>query len=112
MDNSEVLVVVEITALHDPETMLSYQARARAQIGQWGGVVLARGSAPYEGVPPFGAVMVQRWPSRQAFVDWQNQRRLSTVAEYANGRSRFAHRHSAAGVRTGGYLPMALVVHR
>lgn len=70
-DEGPVFVLVEVTAVRDPETYKAYQLGARAQIGPRGGVVLARGGQAREGTPPFGPVLLQRWPSRRAFVEWQ-----------------------------------------
>lgn len=71
MSDGEVLVIVEVRNVHDAEQMRMYQEGARAQIGPFGGVVLARGVIPVEGDPEFGTLMVQKWPSAQAFLDWQ-----------------------------------------
>lgn len=72
MDNSEVLVVVEIQSVKDPAGMQAYQTAARQQIGKYGGLVIARGGSSVEGSPPFGPVMVQKWPSHEAFAQWQS----------------------------------------
>lgn len=72
MQNSEVLVLVEIRSVSDVEALKAYQTSARQQISECGAVVIARGGATLEGTPPFGPLMVQRWPSEQAFRTWQN----------------------------------------
>ncbi len=66
-----VLVLVEVLEVRDPEGYRNYQMAARTQIGPRGGTVLARQAQPIEGDPPFGGFLVQRWPSAQAFLDWQ-----------------------------------------
>ena len=71
MANGEVLVVVEVQKIHDADEMRLYQEAARAQFGRYGGSVIARGGDAVEGEPPFGGVLVQKWPSAQAFRDWQ-----------------------------------------
>ena len=71
MAGGEVLVVAEIQKVHDAEAMRLYQEAARAQFGRYGGSIVARGGEAVEGDPPFGALLVQRWPSAQAFRDWQ-----------------------------------------
>lgn len=72
MSETGVLVVVEVAAISDPEQFKAYQAGAREQIGRWGGRVVARGSQAVEGSPPLAAVMVQHWPSADAFAAWQD----------------------------------------
>lgn len=71
MQDSEVLVVVEIRSVKDPEKLKAYQAGARQQIGAYGATVIARGGSTLEGIPAFGPLMVQRWPSERAFRGWQ-----------------------------------------
>ena len=70
ISNENVLVIVEVAAVRDPAMLKSYQLRAREQIGRHGGAVLARGGSMLEGAP-FGPLLVQRWPSEQAFRAWQ-----------------------------------------
>lgn len=71
MSNNEVLVVVEIRLIHDAEAMKAYQTGARQQLAEYGASVIARGGATLEGTPAFGPLMVQRWPSEEAFRTWQ-----------------------------------------
>jgi len=81
MTGAGVLVVVEVRRITDAEKFRAYQAGAREQIGRWGGRVVARGSTPMEGTPPFGAVMVQEWPSAQAFASWQDSEEYQPLRE-------------------------------
>lgn len=67
-----VLVVVEVQAIHDAEALTAYQQGARAQLGRYGGTVLARGGQAIEGSPPFERLLIQRWPSAEAFLRWQD----------------------------------------
>ena len=71
MSDTPVFVVVEMTAVRDAEKLKTYQAGARAQLLERGGTVVARGSFPIEGEPPFGPLLVQKWPSEHAFREWQ-----------------------------------------
>jgi len=71
MAGSEVLVVAELQRIHDAEGLALYQQGARAQIGRFGGVVLGRGGRSFEGSPAFERVLVQKWPSADAFIAWQ-----------------------------------------
>jgi uncharacterized protein (DUF1330 family) len=72
MSHGPVLVVVEIRQVFDSDRMRSYQEGARAQIAKFGGEVVARGGDPVEGAPPFGILMIQKWPSAEAFKKWQS----------------------------------------
>jgi uncharacterized protein (DUF1330 family) len=78
---SDVLVIVEIGAVRDQAALKSYQLGAREQIGRHGGTVLARGGSPFEGSPPFGPVLVQKWPSEQAFRAWQESAEYQPLRE-------------------------------
>lgn len=71
MNDKQVLVVVEIRSVHDAEALKAYQAGARQQIVEYGASVIARGGATLEGTPAFGPLMVQHWPSEDAFRTWQ-----------------------------------------
>lgn len=70
--NQAVLVIVEVSALHDPDQFKAYQLGTREQIGRRGGAVLARGGSSVEGSPPFQSLLIQEWPSARAFLDWQD----------------------------------------
>lgn len=67
-----VLVVAEIRAIYDEESFKTYQLGARAQLSKRGGKVLGRGTSMFEGEPPFGQLLIQRWPSEAAFREWQS----------------------------------------
>ncbi len=69
--NDPVYVVVETLEILDAEGFKSYQLGARAQVLERGCAVIARGARHFEGSPEFGALMIQKWPSEAAFVDWQ-----------------------------------------
>ncbi|MET3620124.1 DUF1330 domain-containing protein [Burkholderia ambifaria] len=81
MVNEEVLVVIEICAVSDPEKLKAYQLGARQQIGPRGGVVIARGGYTLEGSPPSGTLMVQRWPSEASFRAWQDSEEYLPLRE-------------------------------
>jgi uncharacterized protein (DUF1330 family) len=81
MSEGAVLVVVEILKLHDADEMKKYQEGARPQIGKYGGVVIARGGNAVEGTPPFGVMMIQKWPSAGAFVAWQSSEEYRPLME-------------------------------
>ncbi|KWK42829.1 hypothetical protein WT81_32415 [Burkholderia stagnalis] len=90
MANGEVLVVIEVRAVSDPEKLKAYQIGAREQIGPRGGVVIARGGSTIEGDPLSGPLMVQRWPSEASFRGWQESEEYRPLREM---------RQSAADVR-------------
>jgi len=68
---SEVLVIVEVVAMRDEQAFQDYRAQARVQGVARGVAVVGRGGHTIEGDPPYLEIMVQRWPSEQAFRDWQ-----------------------------------------
>jgi uncharacterized protein (DUF1330 family) len=68
---AEIYVVVEIQEVFDPDALAEYQAQARQQLLERGGVLVARGNCTFEGSPPVGQTLVQRWPSEAAFREWQ-----------------------------------------
>jgi uncharacterized protein (DUF1330 family) len=71
MGNGEVLVLIEVVRVKDPEMLAQYQAGARAQIREHGGRVIGRGGGAYFGEPEYGTLLVQHWPSELAFRQWQ-----------------------------------------
>ena len=65
-----ILVLVEVLAVMDPEGFESYRTQARKQMTRRGGVVVARGPCtPVEG-QSFGPLLIQKWPSEAAFINW------------------------------------------
>jgi uncharacterized protein (DUF1330 family) len=81
MMDAGVLVVVEVRSISDPEKFKAYQAGAREQIARWGGRVVARGGSAAAGEQPFGPLMIQAWPSAQAFDAWQNSEEYRPLRE-------------------------------
>ncbi len=81
MAAGEVLVVAEVQRVHDGEGMRLYQEGARAQVARFGGVVLGRGGRSFEGTPPFERVLVQKWPSAEAFERWQTSEEYRPLRE-------------------------------
>jgi uncharacterized protein (DUF1330 family) len=69
--DGEIYVVIEISKVHDAAGLAEYQQGARAQMAARGGVVVARGGDAFAGDPPFGPLLIQKWPSRAAFTAWQ-----------------------------------------
>ena len=72
MSTEAILVIVEVQNIFDEATFEAYRAQARTQLLERGGELLGRGGALFEGAPPVAqAVLVQRWPSEEAFRTWQ-----------------------------------------
>lgn len=76
----EVYVIAEILAVRDEEGLNAYQQGARVQLPARGGLVVARGSKHFEG-PQSGAVMIQKWPSEEAFRAWQDSEEYRPLKE-------------------------------
>jgi uncharacterized protein (DUF1330 family) len=66
-----VLVVIELQEVYDGSAAKDYQAAAREQAVRRGAELLARGGTLFEGDSEPVAVVIQRWDSAQAFIDWQ-----------------------------------------
>ena len=76
----EVLVLVEVRAVRDAAGLAAYQAEARKQMTQRGGVVIGRGGSSFEG-DPVGPLVVQRWPSEADFRAWQESDEYKPLRE-------------------------------
>lgn len=76
----EVYVIAEILKVHDEEGLGAYQQGARVQLRARGGSVVARGTKHVEG-PRSGVVMIQRWPSEEAFRAWQDSEEYQPLKE-------------------------------
>lgn len=72
MPCTEIYVIVEVREIRDAEAFAAYRAAARQQLDEWGGILVARGEGLFEGEPPMGQMLIQRWPSVDAFRAWQN----------------------------------------
>ncbi|MCP3732121.1 DUF1330 domain-containing protein [Sphingomonas sp. MG17] len=80
------IVVVEIREIHDAEAMRAYQLGVRKHMSQFGGEVIGRDAETVFGDPSFATLVVQRWPSRAAFREWQDSetyRPLRTLRDRA-----------------------------
>lgn len=81
MTDIEVIVVVEVRKVVDRDALQNYQSQARQQLGRYGGVVLARGGTCFEGDPPLSGLLLQRWPSEEAFRKWQTSEEYRPLLE-------------------------------
>lgn len=73
MVNGEVIVIVEVQEVMDDVAFQAYRAQARRQLLERGGAIMGRGGELFEGTPALaGPILVQRWPSEQAFREWQS----------------------------------------
>lgn len=81
MADGEVIVVVEVQEIIDPEAYENYRSQAQQQFGRYGGTILGRGGFCFEGDPVHGPVLLQRWPSEQAFRQWQSSEEYKPLLE-------------------------------
>lgn len=70
MQENPVFVVIELVSVQDAKGLETYAQRASQLIGPLGGELVAQGGIPIEGEPGFGHLVVQRWPSEEAFRAW------------------------------------------
>lgn len=68
---SRVLVVAEMCSIRDEAQYETYRQGAIPQLKRWGGKLIAAGAIPVEGVP-FGPLVVQEWPSKERYLEWQD----------------------------------------
>lgn len=91
MSQGSVIVIIEVQEVIDEAAHLAYREQARVQLLERGAELIGRGGTLFEGQPAAGsAVLVQRWPSEEAFRAWQ------ASPEYAPLR---AIREKAARIR-------------
>jgi len=67
MQESPVLVIIEVVSVQDPVGRKVYQERVSALIAPLGGVILGRGGEPVDGELSFAPLVIQHWPSESAF---------------------------------------------
>ena len=79
-----ILVVVETIEISDKERFATYQGQARQQLLERGGSLLARGGTLFEGAPLSGPVLIQRWPSEDAFREWQDSEEYRPLRDIRN----------------------------
>jgi uncharacterized protein (DUF1330 family) len=70
MQQTPVLVIIEVVSVQDPIGMKVYRERANALIGSLGGVMLGHGGTSVDGELGFAPLAIQRWPSEGAFRAW------------------------------------------
>ena len=70
MQETPVLVVIEVVSVQDPVGLKDYVERASALIGPLGGSVIGHGGTPVDGELGFAPLAIQRWPSESAFRAW------------------------------------------
>lgn len=85
MPNQEVIVIVEVQEVFDPAGLDAYRSQAREQMLARGGELIARGGSLFEGSPPLAqGMLLQRWPSEQAFRDWQTSDAYAPLLKLRN----------------------------
>ena len=70
MQETPVIVVIEVVSVEDAKGLKVYQERASEVIGPLGGVMLGRGGTSVAGEPGFAPLAIQRWPSEGALRAW------------------------------------------
>ena len=70
MQETAVIVAIEVVSVHDPAGLKTYVQRASELIGPLGGKLVAQGGTPIDGEPSFAPLVIQRWPSEAAFRAW------------------------------------------
>src|ERR1700730_5452956 len=70
MQETPVLVIIEVVSVQDPVGMKVYRERASELIGPLGGVMLGHGGTSVDGELGFAPLAIQRWPSEGAFRAW------------------------------------------
>jgi uncharacterized protein (DUF1330 family) len=62
-----VFVVVEVVSIKDPKGFGEYISRVPELMASYGGEILGRGGEGVEGEERFSTLVVERWPSAEAF---------------------------------------------
>lgn len=86
-----VFVVVEVLAIHDADIMADYVAAIAPQMDQYGAKNVGAGLKTHKGDSDAIHMVISRWPTAQAYLDWQ------ASADYAPWAEK---RKSAADIRT------------
>jgi len=70
VQEAAVFVVIEVVSVEDPAGLKTYVQRASELIGPLGGQLVAQGGIPIDGESGFAPLVIQRWPSEDAFRAW------------------------------------------
>jgi uncharacterized protein (DUF1330 family) len=70
MQETPILVVIEVTAVKDPAGWKTYVQQASSLIGPLGGKVLAQGGTEINGEAGFAPLVIQYWPLEATFRAW------------------------------------------
>ena len=70
MQETAILVVIEVVEVKDPAGLKTYIQHSSALIGPLGGEVVAQGGSAINGELGFAPLVIQRWPSEAAFRAW------------------------------------------
>jgi uncharacterized protein (DUF1330 family) len=68
---TETLVIIAVKAVRDPDAIKRYTAAVAPQVARHGGRTIAQGFELFEGTSDAKLVVVQAWPSADAFRAWQ-----------------------------------------
>ncbi|MEX0280142.1 MAG: DUF1330 domain-containing protein [Arenibacterium sp.] len=66
-----VFVVVEVLTMRDPDVMADYVAAIAPQMDSYGAVNVGAGLKTHKGTSDAIHMVISRWPSAQAYLDWQ-----------------------------------------
>ena len=67
MQESAVFVVIEIVSISDPKSFGEYVSLVQGVTASFGGEILGQGGEGVEGEDGFSMLVVERWPSAEAF---------------------------------------------
>lgn len=68
---TETLVIITVKEVRDPDAIKRYTAAVAPQVAKHGGRTIAQGFELFEGESDAKLVVVQAWPSADAFRAWQ-----------------------------------------
>lgn len=89
MPEQEVIVIVEVQAVHNAVALDAYRTQVRGQMTAFGGRLLARGGSLFEGTPPLEhGLLLQHWPSEEAFRAWQSSDAYAPLLRIRNEAAR------------------------
>lgn len=70
-DENFIILIIEILEVNDQQTFADYRNATDEINVKYGAQPLARGMDVFEGTPQGLMRMVSKWPSKQAFLDFQ-----------------------------------------
>ncbi len=71
MTTHPTIVVIQVNAVRDPAAIAAYTSAIGPTLARHGGQTIAQGLETFEGETRAKLVVVQAWPSSEAFKAWQ-----------------------------------------